>query len=105
MIEDAISGGFKAHIVLFKCGIQWAAIGIGADRLFEIQDMSMTGENYVSWMYVTEYGMKVPENSKYTVEVLDLGKVDIVSTAFTEDLVSSIQQYTWQLRAAGFNNI
>ena len=42
--------------------------------------------------------MKVLENSKYTVEVLDLGKVDVVSTAFTEDLVSSIQQYTDYLR-------
>ena len=29
---------------------------------------------------------------------LDLGKVDVVSTAFTDDLVSSIQQYTDYLR-------
>lgn len=102
MLEEAVSGGFKAHIVLFKCGKQWAAIGIDADRLFEIFGWQTgyvdDGEVYVSWMYVTEYGMKVLENSKYTVEVLDLGKVDVVSTAFTEDLVSSIQQYTDYLR-------
>lgn len=102
MLEEAVSGSFKAHIVLFKCGKQWAAIGIDADRLFEIFGWQTgyvdDGEVYVSWMYVTEYGMKVLENSKYTVEVLDLGKVDVVSTAFTEDLVSSIQQYTDYLR-------
>lgn len=102
ILEEAVSGGFKAHIVLFKCGSQWAAIGIDADRLFEIFGWQTgyvdDGEAYVSWMYVTEYGMKVLENSKYTVEVLDLGKVDVVSTAFTEDLVSSIQQYTDYLR-------
>lgn len=102
MLEEAVSGGFKAHIVLFKCGKQWAAIGIDADRLFEIFGWQTgyvdDGEVYVSWMYVTEYGMKVLENSKYTVDVLDLGNVDVVSTAFTEDLVSSIQQYTDYLR-------
>lgn len=108
MLEEAVSGGFKAHIVLFKCGKQWAAIGIDADRLFEIFGWQTgyvdDGEVYVSWMYVTEYGMKVLENSKYTVEALDLGKVDVVSTAFTEDLVSSIQQYTDYLRDIVLNS-
>lgn len=96
-IVAAVSTGYDAHIVLFKCNGQWAAIGNDADRLFEIFGWQ-TGyvnddDKWYSFMFVNKYGLKVLEESEYKVEVLDLGKRDIVSLAFNEDLVSAMQQY------------
>lgn len=97
-IVAAVSTGYNAHVVLFKCNGQWAAIGTDADRLFEIFGWQ-TGyvndnDKWYSFMFVNKYGLKVLEQSEYKVEILDLGKRDIVSLAFNEDLVSAVQQYT-----------
>lgn len=91
-----VNRGYDVHIVLFRCGGQWAAIDKDADRLFEIfgwQTGAVTdGLELYSFMYVSEYGYKVLMNSGYSVKVIDLGIDAIVSTSFTEDMTSGYQQ-------------
>lgn len=96
-IKAAVSGGFDAHIVLFRYCDKWAAIGADADRLFELFGWQ-TGyvnddDDFISWMFVSKYGMRVLKESDYTVKILDLGRLDVISVAFTEDLLAASQQY------------
>lgn len=101
-VLDEVKHGYDVHIVLFRCGDQWAAIDNDADRLFVIfgwQTGAVTdGEEPYSFMYVTEYGYKVLMNSGYSVKVIDLGIDAIVSASFTEGMTSGYQQLLDYLR-------
>lgn len=97
-VRKAVKGDYDAHIVLFKCGRQWAAIDDDANRLFELFGWQTSyvddgGDFPVSWMYVTAEGLEVLKVSPYTVKILDLGKVNVMSNAYLEDLVSCAQQF------------
>ncbi len=94
------------HIVIFPCGKRntkrWAAIGQDADRLFEVFGWQ-TGEveaptGPVSWMFINSYGLKVLQSSGYSIQIRDFGEFDIISTAFEEDSVASLQQLIDYLR-------
>lgn len=91
-----VSRDYDVHLVLFRCGRHWAAIGNDADRLFEIfgwQTGSVfDGEKDVSFMYVTDCGKIAIDASDYSVKYLDLGDIDIFSSSFNEDIVSAYQQ-------------
>lgn len=98
-VKNAVKGVHDAHIVLFKCGKQYAAIDEDANRLFELFGWQTGyvddgGDEPVSWMYVTAEGLEVLKASQYTVKILDLVKVNVVSNAYLEDLVSCAQQFT-----------
>jgi len=94
------------HIVIFPCGKpnakRWAAIGQDADRLFEVfgwQTGRVNATNGpVSWMFINDYGFKVLQNSGFNVKIRDFGEFDILSTAFEEDSVASLQQFIDYLR-------
>lgn len=94
------------HIVIFPCGKpetkRWAAIGQDADRLFEIFGWQTgyvdTNGDFVSWMFINEYGFEVLMNSGYSIKVKDFGEFDIVSIAFQEDATASLQQFIDYLR-------
>ena len=94
------------HIVIFPCGKpnakRWAAIGQDADRLFEVfgwqtGHVNATSEP-VSWMYINGYGLDVLRQSGYSIQIHDFGEFDILSTAFEEDSVASLQQFIDYLR-------
>ena len=94
------------HIVVFPCGKgrvkRWAAIGQDADRLFEVFGWqtghvdATTGP--VSWMFINAYGLEVLRQSGYSIQVRDFGEFDILSMAFEEDSVASLQQFIDYLR-------
>ena len=94
------------HIVIFPCGKpnakRWAAIGQDADRLFEVFGWqtghvdATTGP--VSWMFINGYGLEVLRQSGYSIQIRDFGEFDILSTAFEEDSVASLQQFIDYLR-------
>lgn len=94
------------HIVIFPCGKpnakRWAAIGQDADRLFEVfgwqtgHVSATTGP--VSWMFINGYGLDVLRQSGYSIQIRDFGEFDILSTAFEEDSVASLQQFIDYLR-------
>ena len=94
------------HIVIFPCGNpdakRWAAIGQDADRLFEVFGWqtghveATTGP--VSWMFINAYGLEVLRQSGYSIQVRDFGEFDILSMAFEEDSVTSLQQFIDYLR-------
>ena len=94
------------HIVIFPCGKpnakRWAAIGHDADRLFEVFGWqtghveATTGP--VSWMFINGYGLDVLRQSGYSVQIRDFGEFDILSTAFEEDSIASLQQFIDYLR-------
>lgn len=93
-------------IIIFPCGEgktrRWAAIGQDADRLFEIFGWQTgyvdTNGDFVSWMFISEYGFEVLMNSGYSIKVKDFGEFDIVSIAFQEDATASLQQFIDYLR-------
>lgn len=94
------------HIVVFPCGKpnakRWAAIGQDADRLFEVfgwqtGHVSATS-GPVSWMFINGYGLDVLRQSGYSIQIRDFGEFDILSTAFEEDSVASLQQFIDYLR-------
>ena len=97
------------HIVIFPCGKpnarRWAAIGQDAERLFEVFGWqtghveATTGP--VSWMFINGYGLDVLRQSGYSVQIRDFGEFDILSTAFEEDSVASLQQFIDYLRIIG----
>ena len=97
------------HIVIFPCGKpnakRWAAIGQDADRLFEVFGWqtghveATTGP--VSWMFINGYGLDVLRQSGYSIQIRDFGEFDILSTAFEEDSVASLQQFIDYLRMMG----
>lgn len=97
------------HIVIFPCGKpnakRWAAIGQDADRLFEVFGWqtghveATTGP--VSWMFINGYGLDVLRQSGYSIQFRDFGEFDILSTAFEEDSVASLQQFIDYLRMMG----
>ena len=97
------------HIVIFPCGKpnakRWAAIGQNADRLFEVFGWqtghveATTGP--VSWMFINGYGLDVLRQSGYSVQIRDFGEFDILSTAFEEDSIASLQQFIDYLRMMG----
>lgn len=97
------------HIVIFPSGKpnakRWAAIGQDADRLFEVFGWqtghveATTGP--VSWMFINGYGLDVLRQSGYSVQIRDFGEFDILSTAFEEDSVASLQQFIDYLRMMG----
>lgn len=95
-IMGEVTRDYDVHIVLFRCGKHWAAIGNDADRLFEIfgwQTGSVfDGVNDVSFMYVTDCGKIVLDTSNYSVKYIELGDIDIFSSSFNENLVSAYQQ-------------
>lgn len=95
-IMGEVTRDYDVHIVLFRCGKHWAAIGNDADRLFEIfgwQTGSVfDGVKDVSFMYVTACGKIVIDASEYSVKYLDFGEIDIFSSSFNEDIVSAYQQ-------------
>ena len=89
------------HIIIFPCGKpnakRWAAIGQDADRLFEVfgwqtGHVNATNEP-VSWMFINGYGLDVLRQSGYSIQIRDFGEFDILSTAFEEDSVASLQQF------------
>ncbi len=94
------------HIVIFPCGKpnakRWAAIGQDADRLFEVfgwQTGHVNATNGpVSWMFINGYGLDVLRQSGYSIQIRDFGEFDILSTAFEEDSVASLQQFIDYLR-------
>ena len=97
------------HIVIFPCGKpnakRWAAIGQDADRLFEAFGWQ-TGHveattGLVSWMFINGYGLDVLRQSGYSIQIRDFGEFDILSTAFEEDSVASLQQFIDYLRMMG----
>lgn len=109
-VKEAVKGNYDAHIVLFKCGGQWAAIGEDADRLFELfgwqtafvdegsdgltPSPSPKGEgSLISWIYVTDDGMEVLKDSPYTIKVLDIGKVRVTTNSYLECVVAHAQQF------------
>lgn len=97
------------HIVIFPCGKpnakRWAAIGQDADRLFEVfgwQTGRVNATNGpVSWMFINGYGLDVLRQSGYSIQIRDFGEFDILSTAFEEDSVASLQQFIDYLRMFG----
>jgi hypothetical protein len=97
------------HIVIFPCGKpnakRWAAIGQDADRLFEVFGWQTghveTTTGPVSWMFINGYGLDVLRQSGYSVQIRDFGEFDILSTAFEEDSVASLQQFIDYLRMMG----
>ena len=97
------------HIVIFPCGKpnakRWAAIGQDADRLFEVfgwQTGRVNSTNGpVSWMFINGYGLDVLRQSGYSIQIRDFGEFDILSTAFEEDSVASLQQFIDYLRMMG----
>lgn len=103
-VENEVNRDYDVHIVLFRCGDQWAAIGNDADRLFEIfgwQTGSVfDGDSEESFMYVTKYGLMVIEASGYSFKVVDVGKVDILCTSFNEMSVATFQQQVDCIRMA-----
>lgn len=94
------------HIVVFPCGKpnarRWAAIGQDADRLFEVFGWQTGHVNAtsgpVSWMFINGYGLDVLRHSGYSIQIRDFGDFDILSTAFEEDSVASLQQVIDYLR-------
>lgn len=94
------------HIVVFPCGKpnakRWAAIGQDADRLFEVfgwQTGHVNATNGpVSWMFINGYGLDVLRQSGYSIQIRDFGEFDILSTAFEEDSVASLQQFIDYMR-------
>lgn len=94
------------HIVIFPCGKpetkRWAAIGQDADRLFEVfgwQTGHVNATNGpVSWMFINGYGLDVLRQSGYSIQIRDFGEFDILSTAFEEDSIASLQQFIDYLR-------
>lgn len=94
------------HIVIFPCGKpnakRWAAIGQDADRLFEVFGWqtghveATTGP--MSWMFINGYGLDVLRQSGYSIQIRDFGEFDILSTAFEEDSVASLQQFIDYMR-------
>lgn len=97
------------HIVIFPCGKpnakRWAAIGQDADRLFEVFGWQ-TGhveatKGPVSWMFINGYGLDVLRQSGYSIQIRDFGEFDILSTAFEEDSITSLQQFIDYLRMMG----
>ena len=94
------------HIVIFPCGKpnakRWAAIGQDADRLFEVfgwQTGHVNATNGpVSWMFINGYGLDVLRQSGYSIQIRDFGEFDILSTAFEEDSVASLQQFIDYMR-------
>ena len=94
------------HIVIFPCGKpnakRWAAIGQDADRLFEVFGWQTGHVNAtsgpVSWMFINSYGLDVLRQSGYSIRIRDFGEFDILSTAFEEDSVASLQQFIDYLR-------
>lgn len=97
-VKEAVRGNFDAHIVLFKCGSQWAAIGEDADRLFELFGWQTAfvdegSDEVISWIYVTEDGMEVLKDSPYTIKVLDIGKVTVTTNSYLECVVAHAQQF------------
>ncbi|MST85278.1 hypothetical protein [Hallella mizrahii] len=94
------------HIVIFPCGKpnakRWAAVGQDADRLFEVfgwQTGHVNATNGpVSWMFINGYGLDVLRQSGYSIQIRDFGEFDILSTAFEEDSVASLQQFIDYLR-------
>lgn len=93
-------------IIIFPCGEgktrRWAAIGQDADRLFEVfgwQTGRVNATNGpVSWMFINGYGLDVLRQSGYSIQIRDFGEFDILSTAFEEDSVASLQQFIDYMR-------
>lgn len=94
------------NIIVFPCGRHgtklWAAIGQDAERLFKVFGWQ-TGKveataGPVSWMFINSYGLKVLQNSGYSIQIRDFGEFDILSKAFEEDSIASIQQNIDYLR-------
>lgn len=96
LIKKAVSRNYDVHIVVFKCGDRWAAIGNDADRIFEIfgwQTGAVSdGNNLISWMFISHYGLEVLKRSEYSVKVIDPAVGDVMSFSFLEDLTSGYQQ-------------
>lgn len=98
------------HIVVFPCSDRWAAIGQDADRIFELfgwQTGYVLGNDgtAVSWMFISTYGFEVLKNSDYSLQLRDYGEFDVLSHSYTEDAVSSLQQYVdYQRMRCGFTN-
>lgn len=109
ILLKATQRGEDVHIVIFPCGKpnarRRAAIGQDADRLFEVFGWqtghveATTGP--VSWMFINGYGLDVLRQSGYSIQIRDFGEFDILSTAFEEDSVASLQQFIDYLRMMG----
>ena len=49
-------------------------------------------------MFINGYGLDVLRQSGYSIQIRDFGEFDILSTAFEEDSVASLQQFIDYLR-------
>lgn len=49
-------------------------------------------------MFINKYGLEVLQLSGYSIQIRDFGEFDILSTAFEEDCVASLQQFIDYLR-------
>lgn len=49
-------------------------------------------------MFINGYGLDVLRQSGYSIQIRDFGEFDILSTAFEEDSVASMQQFIDYLR-------
>lgn len=100
-VQKMAGRDYDVHIILVQCNGHWVAIGNDADRLFEIFGWQTStvynGEEDVSYMYVSDYGMKVIRGSEFSIKTLFLNdevSEDEVffSDSFNEDMVCANQQ-------------
>lgn len=107
-VLEAVKRDYDVHIILFRCNNQFAAIGADADRLFEIfgwQTGSVfDGEDDISFMYINNNGFVALSLSGYSVKVLNLGDIEIISGTFNDHLVSCYQQGVDCMRAVSRSN-
>lgn len=102
-VLDALDGDHDAHIVIVGSGSNWFAMGVDAERLFQIYGWQ-TGyvldenESSVPFMYITKYGLGVLNRSPYTVEFMEVDDVNIISESFLEDETCCAQQILDYLR-------
>lgn len=105
-IQQMAERSYDVHIII-RCGFQWVAVGNDADRLFEIFGWQTStvynGEEDVSYMFISDYGLKVLMDSEYSVKMLHLENEEykdgiFISDSFNEDLVCANQQMIDYLR-------
>lgn len=100
-IQQLAERKYDVHIIIIRCGLQWVAVGNDADRLFEIFGWQTStvynGEEDVSYMFISDYGLKVLMDSEYSIKMLHIEDEEykdeiFISDSFNEDLVCANQQ-------------
>lgn len=102
-VMDALDGDHDAHVVIVGSGRNWFAMGVDAERLFQIYGWQPgyvldKDESSIPFMYITKYGLDVLRRSPYTVEYIEVDDVNIISESFLEDETCCAQQILDYLR-------